>query len=85
MQKKGIHVAPLGPRVPRWGNWLTRTFGRTVVRLFGWRVDGAILDREKFVVLVAPHTTGWDFGGHRNAIHSLFNQVRLHHCIQRTA
>ena len=61
MRKKGIHVKPLGPRVPTWGNRLTRALGRTVVRLAGWQVDGEIPDREKFVVLVAPHTTGWDF------------------------
>ena len=61
MRKKGIHVAPLGERVPRWGNWLTRTVGRAVVRLAGFRVEGEIPNREKFVVLVAPHTTGWDF------------------------
>ncbi len=59
--RAGIHVAPLGDRVPRRGNWLTRTFGRAVVRLFGWRVEGEVPNREKFVVLVAPHTTGWDF------------------------
>jgi 1-acyl-sn-glycerol-3-phosphate acyltransferase len=61
MRKTGIHVAPLGERVPHWGNWLTRTVGRTVVRLSGFRVEGEIPNTEKFVVLVAPHTTGWDF------------------------
>ena len=54
-------MPPLGERVPRRGNWLTRTLGKAIVRLFGWRVEGEIPNREQFVVLVAPHTTGWDF------------------------
>ncbi len=54
-------MPPLGEHVPRRGNRLTRAFGKTLVRLFGWRVEGDVPNREKFVVLVAPHTTGWDF------------------------
>jgi 1-acyl-sn-glycerol-3-phosphate acyltransferase len=61
MPTAGIHITPLGDRVPRWGGGLTRAFGNAVVRLFGWRVEGEVPNREKFVVLVAPHTTGWDF------------------------
>ncbi len=59
--RAGLHIAPLGERVPRRGNRLTRTLGKTIVRLLSWRVEGEIPNREKFVVLVAPHTTGWDF------------------------
>ncbi len=61
MKTTGLYISPLGERVPRRGNWLTRALGRTILRLFGWRVEGTVPDREKFVVLVAPHTTGWDF------------------------
>ncbi len=61
MRKVGLHISPLGERVPRRGNWLTRTLAKTILRLFGWHVEGVIPNREKFVVLVAPHTTGWDF------------------------
>ncbi len=57
----GIHIPPLGPRVPRRGNRLTRALGRTIVRLAGWRVEGDIPNREKFLVIIGPHTTGWDF------------------------
>lgn len=29
--------------------------------LFGWRVTGALPDLPKFVLIVAPHTSNWDF------------------------
>lgn len=57
----GIHIPPLGARIPRRGNRLTRAIGRAIVRLLGWRVDGDVPNREKFLVVIAPHTTGWDF------------------------
>lgn len=31
------------------------------LRLFGWRVEGAIPDEPKLVAIVAPHTSNWDF------------------------
>ncbi len=61
MSASGYHVAPMGPRVPRQGNRLTRALGRGLLRLLGWRADGAFPDREKLVVVVAPHVTAWDF------------------------
>ncbi len=61
MKTTGLDIPPLGERVPRRGNRLTRALARAILRLFGWHVEGEVPDREKFVVLVAPHTTGWDF------------------------
>jgi 1-acyl-sn-glycerol-3-phosphate acyltransferase len=29
--------------------------------LAGWRLDGAMPDLKKFVIIVAPHTSNWDF------------------------
>lgn len=50
-----------GPRAPRSGSFLTRLLGRTVLRAAGWRFDGEAPDVPRFVVLVAPHTSNWDF------------------------
>ena len=61
MRSAGIHLAPRGERIPRWGNRLTQGLGRTIVRLWGWRVEGEIPNREKLLAIAAPHTTGWDF------------------------
>jgi 1-acyl-sn-glycerol-3-phosphate acyltransferase len=54
-------VSPLPPNAPRSrGNAFTRWFGRTVLRLGGWRMVGQWPDEKKLVVIVAPHSSGWD-------------------------
>ncbi len=45
----------------RRNNALTRAFGRTLMRLSGWRAVGILPDVKKVVVVVAPHTSNWDF------------------------
>jgi 1-acyl-sn-glycerol-3-phosphate acyltransferase len=40
--------------------WL-RAIGRGVLRLLGWRIEGEIPNVPKFVAVVAPHTSNWDF------------------------
>lgn len=32
-----------------------------VLRIFGWRRAGRVLDAPKFVTIAAPHTSNWDF------------------------
>lgn len=51
----------LGDALPRRGNALSRFIGRTVIRMWGWRFKGEIPDVPKAVVIVAPHTSNWDF------------------------
>ena len=50
-----------GPGLPRRGSAFTRGLARRVLRLFGWRIEGAFPDWPKFVVIIAPHTSNWDF------------------------
>ena len=50
----------LPPAIPRRGNALTRAFGRLVLRLLGWRLEGTFPDLPKFVLVGAPHTSNWD-------------------------
>ena len=38
-----------------------RAVGRTYLRLAGWRIAGAFPAVPKFVTIVAPHTSNWDF------------------------
>ena len=56
-----IQVPSLGPSVPRRGNALTRGLGAFGMGLLGWRFEGAVPDRPKVVIVVAPHTSNWDF------------------------
>jgi 1-acyl-sn-glycerol-3-phosphate acyltransferase len=54
-------VPALGASVPRRGSAPVRAFGRMLLSLFGWRIEGEIPDLPKFVIAVAPHTSNWDF------------------------
>jgi 1-acyl-sn-glycerol-3-phosphate acyltransferase len=47
--------------IPRRGNAFTRGIARGLMRLLGWRFDGSFPDLPKMVVIVAPHTSNWDF------------------------
>jgi len=53
-------VPELPPATPRWGNAASRALGRTVLWCLGWRVADPVPDVPKLVVVVAPHTSGWD-------------------------
>lgn len=50
-----------GPLVPRTGGTLSRVLGRVALRAMGWRIDGGMPNLAKFVIIVAPHTSNWDF------------------------
>jgi 1-acyl-sn-glycerol-3-phosphate acyltransferase len=51
----------LGPNVPRRGTAVTRWIGRAGLALLGWRIEGRWPDVPRVVVIVAPHTSNWDF------------------------
>lgn len=52
-------VAPLG--CPRRGTPWSRALAGRVLGLFGWRMLGTLPDAPRFVLIVAPHTSNWDF------------------------
>ena len=54
-------LAAIGASVPRRGSAATRAFGRFVLRVMRFRVEGEIPDIPKMVIAVAPHTSNWDF------------------------
>ena len=56
-----IPVVELGASVPRTHTRATASFGRFMLGLFGWRIEGTFPDAPKFVLIVAPHTSNWDF------------------------
>jgi 1-acyl-sn-glycerol-3-phosphate acyltransferase len=49
----------LGP--PRRGAGWSRALARRILTLIGWRVDGGLPPIPRFVLIVAPHTSNWDF------------------------
>ena len=58
---RAARVPPLGAAVPRRFGPRTRALAATALGLAGWRFEGALPDLPRFVVVVAPHTSNWDF------------------------
>jgi 1-acyl-sn-glycerol-3-phosphate acyltransferase len=51
----------VGPAIPRSGGRVSRALGRLVLGALGWRIEGEIPNVPKLVIIVAPHTSNWDF------------------------
>jgi len=47
--------------MPRWGGAGLRALGRAILRVLGWRAVGDLPDQPKMVIIVAPHSSNWDF------------------------
>ena len=56
-----MNIPELGPLTPRRGNALTRAIGRAMLVAYRWRVKGKMHNARKFVMVLAPHTSSWDF------------------------
>jgi len=54
-------VPVLGPNVPQRGNAFSRAVGRLGLALLGFRFEGSVPDVSRLVMIVAPHTSNWDF------------------------
>ena len=46
---------------PRAHRPLFPALGRVALRLSGWTIQGALPELPKYVIVVAPHTSNWDF------------------------
>ena len=67
----------LPPSLPRRGNAASRFLGRATLAAAGWRIEGELPDRAKLVVIVAPHTSNWDFVIGIAAVFALGLRVRF--------
>lgn len=54
-------VPELGPNVQRAHGRLAAGVARLLMRITGWRFEGSVPDVRKLVLIVAPHTSNWDF------------------------
>jgi 1-acyl-sn-glycerol-3-phosphate acyltransferase len=52
---------PVGDLLPRGGNLITKALARLMLLASGWRFEGAPPNLKQFVLIVAPHTSNWDF------------------------
>jgi len=51
----------LGPAIPTRGWGWGRAFGRLILAVARWGFEGEIPNVSKGVIIVAPHTSNWDF------------------------
>lgn len=58
---EAAHFPVAGPAVPRRGGRALPALGRGVLWALRWRVEGDLPDIARCVVIVAPHTSNWDF------------------------
>lgn len=55
------NITQVPANFPRLGNSFSEGLGRSVLKMFGWKITGAFPERDKMVIAVAPHTSNWDF------------------------
>jgi 1-acyl-sn-glycerol-3-phosphate acyltransferase len=55
-----FRLAGLPACAPRSGNAFSRWLGRAVFRLGGWTMAGDFPDERRLVIIIAPHSSGWD-------------------------
>jgi 1-acyl-sn-glycerol-3-phosphate acyltransferase len=51
----------LGPAVPRTHGRFIAGLGRWALSFAGWKIEGSFPDCPKMMLIVAPHTSNWDF------------------------
>ena len=56
-----IPLPPVPAAVPRTHGPLVAGFGRWMLTLAGWKIEGKFPDAPKMMLILAPHTSNWDF------------------------
>jgi 1-acyl-sn-glycerol-3-phosphate acyltransferase len=54
-------MIPVAPSIPRTHGALLKAIGACWLRVGGWRIAGELPDIPQAVMIVAPHTSNWDF------------------------
>ena len=57
----GMTIPELGSAIPTRGWWLGRAVGRLILAVARWGFEGEVPNVSKGVIIVAPHTSNWDF------------------------
>jgi 1-acyl-sn-glycerol-3-phosphate acyltransferase len=56
----GVSI-PVAPSIPRTHGALAQAIGRLWLRAGRWRLAGEVPDVRQAIIIVAPHTSNWDF------------------------
>lgn len=57
----GYDTTILNDKIKRRHSKFGRVFGHFMLKLIGWKIIGQFPQEKKFVIIVAPHTSNWDF------------------------
>lgn len=58
-QPAALPIPPAALQLSR--GWVWRAIGRIYLRFAGWRIEGPFPTETRYVAIVAPHTSNWDF------------------------
>lgn len=58
---KNLNIPQIDENIPRLGNSFSQWLGKTVLSAMGWSFNGQFPKHRKMVIIVAPHTSNWDF------------------------
>ena len=58
---RDLKVPELGNATPQRGNRVSAFAARSFLGTLGWSFEGAVPNVSKAVIIVAPHTSNWDF------------------------
>lgn len=56
-----MNLIKLGEQHPQRGNRASKWIGRMLLRICHWHTEGEICQAPKFICVMAPHTSWWDF------------------------
>jgi 1-acyl-sn-glycerol-3-phosphate acyltransferase len=56
-----MYIPEPGPSTPQKSNVLSRATGRLLLFVLRWQIKGKVHNAPKFVMILAPHTSIWDF------------------------
>lgn len=56
-----VALPEMGPAIPRRGWRVGRAVGRLMMAIARWGFEGEVPNLSKGVIIVAPHTSNWDF------------------------
>lgn len=56
-----MYIPELGSEVPRYSGVVRRWLGLLILVMYRWRIEGKIPNKSKLIIIVAPHTSNWDF------------------------
>ena len=56
-----MYVPKLQELTPKTSNAIKNTIGRLLLWCYRWSIEGEVHNAKKFIVILAPHTSRWDF------------------------